>query len=130
MSTDPDRPVGLLLSDDLIFTSRVAGTARDLGFTIKAARSAEALVALAREAAPRCVILDLANPGLAVADLLRRLRDICTPMPRVVAYGPHVDAAALRTAREAGCDPVLPRSKFVEELPRALPAWMTGQAAH
>ena len=128
MSPEPDRPVGLLLSDDLIFTSRVAGTARDLGFTIQAARSAEALVALAREETPRCVILDLANPGLAVADLLRRLRESCTPMPRVAAYGPHVDAAALRAAREAGCDPVLPRSKFVEELPRALPGWMAGPA--
>jgi CheY-like chemotaxis protein len=129
MSSEPDRPVGLLLSDDLIFTSRVAGTARDIGVTVKAARSAEALVALAREAPPRCVILDLANPGLAVADLLRRLRETCTPMPRVVAYGPHVDAVALRAAREAGCDPVLPRSKFVEELPRSLPAWMAGQGA-
>ena len=128
MPAEPDRPVGLLLSDDLIFTSRVAGTARDLGFTIKAARSAEALVALARAATPRCVILDLANPGLAVADLLRRLRDLGAPLPRVVAYGPHVDAAALRAAREAGCDPVLPRSKFVEELPRALPGWMAGPA--
>jgi hypothetical protein len=46
-----------------------------------------------------------------------------------VAYGPHVHAAALRAAREADCDPVLPRSKFVEDLPRALPAWMTGQRA-
>ena len=45
-------------------------------------------------------------------------------MPRMVAYGSHVDAAVLRAAREAGCDPVLPRSKFVEELPRALPEWM------
>ena len=25
---------------------------------------------------------------------------------------------------QAGCDPVLPRSKFVEELPRALPEWL------
>ncbi len=124
MPAQPDRPVGLLLSDDLIFTSRVAGTARDLGFTIKAARSADALAALARDEPPRCVILDLANPGLDVAALLGRLREDCTPVPRVVAYGPHVDAAVLRAAREAGCDPVLPRSKFVEELPRALPGWM------
>jgi CheY-like chemotaxis protein len=126
MSAEPDRPLGLLLSDDLIFTSRVVGTARDLGFTIKAARSAEALAALARQEAPRCVILDLANPGLAVADLVRRLGEGRSPAPRVVAYGPHVDAGALRAAREACCDPVLPRSKFVEELPRALPAWMAG----
>jgi CheY-like chemotaxis protein len=114
----------LLLSDDLIFTSRIAGTARELGFTLKAARSTEALEALAREEPPRCIILDLANPGLSVADLVRRLR-VFAPPPRVVAYGPHVDAVALRAAREAGCDPVLPRSKFVEALPLQLSEWMT-----
>ena len=44
---------GLLLSDDLIFTSRITGTARDLGLTIQAARTPEALLALARQAPPR-----------------------------------------------------------------------------
>jgi len=115
--------VGLLLSDDLIFTSRITGTARDLGLQIRPARSVEVLEALTRQQAPRCIIVDLGNPGLVLADLLRRLREAGSPMPRVVAYGSHVDAAGLRTAREAGCDPVLPRSKFVEELPRLLPAW-------
>jgi hypothetical protein len=42
----------------------------------------------------------------------------------VVAYGSHVDTERLRAARSAGCDPVLPRSKFVEELPKALPQWL------
>lgn len=115
---------GLLLSDDLIFTSRIVGTARELGLTVRAARSAGELEALARQEAPSCVIVDLANPGLVLTDLLRRLGEVCTPRPRVVAYGAHVDVAALKAAREAGCDPVLPRSKFVEDLPRLLPAWL------
>ena len=118
--------VGLLLSDDLIFTSRITGTARGLGLTLKPARSAAALETMARQQTPSCVIMDLANPGLNVRDLLAHLREICSPMPRVVAYGSHVDAAGLRAAREAGCDLVLPRSKFVEDLPRELPAWFSG----
>jgi hypothetical protein len=40
-----------------------------------------------------------------------------------VAYGSHVDTESLRAARAAGCDRVLPRSKFIEELPSALPDW-------
>jgi len=56
-------PVGLLLSDDLIFTSRIAATARTLGLTIKTARSVEALEALARQQAPSGVLVDLGNPG-------------------------------------------------------------------
>jgi CheY-like chemotaxis protein len=117
--------LGLLLCDDLIFTSRITGTARDLGLTVKAASSSQKLRDLAMAQSPACVILDLGNPGLVIEDLVTALREECRPMPRVVAYGSHVDTATLRRAREAGCDPVLPRSKFVEELPQALRQWMT-----
>ena len=123
-AAEGSKPVGLVLSDDLIFTSRIIGTARGLGLTLTAAGSPAALQELARRQPPQCVIIDLANPGLAVTALLQQLRETCPVMPRVVAYGSHVDTATLRAAREAGCDLVWPRSKFVEELPRALPAWM------
>src|SRR6516164_9018900 len=112
---NPKSSVGLLLSDDLMFTSRVTGTARDLGLTIKPARSVEILEKLAHQEAPRCVIVDLANPGLNLIDLIGRLRAACGIMPRIVAYGSHVDAAGLNAARAAGCDVVLPRSAFVAE---------------
>ena len=58
-------------------------------------------------------------------DLLRQLGEVCPSPPRVVAYGSHVDTATLRAARAAGCDPVLPRSKFVEDLAQELPAWLS-----
>jgi DNA-binding NarL/FixJ family response regulator len=109
----------------MIFTSRIAGTAKDLRITIKAAPSAPALVALAAREASSCVIVDLGNPGLDIRKLISDLSTVCAAMPRVVAYGSHVDAAGLKEARDAGCDIVLPRSKFVEELPRALVQWMT-----
>ncbi len=127
--SEPARPVettrvdGLLLSDDLMFSSRVTGTARDLGLDVRTARSVDALLSLARDMTPACVILDLAHAGLRVQELLVELRRHVSPMPRIVAYGSHVDADTLRGAREAGCDLVLPRSKFVEALPRSLPVW-------
>jgi CheY-like chemotaxis protein len=117
------KSLGLLLCDDMIFTSRIVGTAKDLGMTIKPARSAAALLDLAGQETPTCVIVDLANPELDVADLIGRLRERCTPMPFVAAYGSHVDTETLRQARQAGCDVVWPRSKFVTELPQALPGW-------
>jgi CheY-like chemotaxis protein len=123
-SSESQGRVGILLSDDLMLTSRVTGTARDLGLKVGPARSVEVLENLARQHAPACVILDLANPSLAVAELVAWLRDNCAPMPFVVAYGSHVDTGTLRGAREAGCDLVLPRSKFVEQLPRALTDWL------
>jgi CheY-like chemotaxis protein len=116
--------IGYLLSDDLMFGSRITSTARSLGLTIKSARSVDVLESLAKQDAPSCVILDLANPTLQLSALLTRLRETCPAMPRVVAYGSHVDAAELKAARDAGCDLVLPRSAFVELLPTKLPEWM------
>jgi CheY-like chemotaxis protein len=116
----------LLLCDDLMFTSRISGTAGDLGLTVKAARSVEALEALLQQEVPSCVIVDLALAGRPIADFIRRLRPARAAKTYVVAYGSHVDAATLRAAREAGCDVVLPRSKFVESLAQALPQWLAG----
>jgi CheY-like chemotaxis protein len=115
---------GLLLCDDLIFTSKVTGTAKALGLVIHTARNPSALVELVRRDQPVCVIVDLHNPGLELLVLIGELRAACEVMPRVVGYGSHVEAQTLRAAREAGCDPVWPRSKFVEELPVALPGWL------
>jgi CheY-like chemotaxis protein len=122
-------PSGLLLCDDLLFTSRITGEARALGLTVRPARSLEQLLELARQEPPTCVLLDLGFPGLVLPDLFRHLTSMGAPVPRVVAYGSHVETEVLRAARAAGCDPVLPRSKFVEELPRALPQWLSAPAS-
>jgi len=121
---ESDTAFGLLLTDDMIFSSRITGTAQALGLKMIAVKSVDDLTVQARKCNPTCVILDLSHPGLAMDDLIRALKDACSPMPRLVAYGSHVDAATLRAAREAGCDVVLPRSQFVEQLPSQLSQWL------
>ena len=115
-------PTSLLLSDDLLFTSRITGTARSLGLEMKSAKSAAALVTLAATQAPSCVIVDLQNPGLDIPALVQNLK--AKGPVTIVGYGSHVDTATLKAARDAGCDVVLPRSKFVENLASDLPEWM------
>ena len=117
-------PHGLMLCDDLIFFSRVSGAARAAGLSVRMVRTAAELVAAARAAAPAGVVVDVHNPGLDLPALLADLKTACGVMPRVTAYGSHVDAAALRAARQAGCDRVLPRSAFVEELEEKIGEWM------
>jgi DNA-binding NarL/FixJ family response regulator len=124
MDPSPPEPVGLVLSDDLIFSSRILGTGSAHGLNLRTAKNAAALVELARKYQPRGVFIDLHNPGLVLPDLLLALGEVCPGRPRLIAYGSHVDAPTLRAARLAGCDVVLPRSKFVEELPEQLPAWL------
>lgn len=117
---------GLLLSDDLLFSSRITGTAEKLGLTVHTVRSADELWRQAAQVLPRCVLLDLQNPGLQIEAVVGQLKAL-DPAPMLVAYGSHVDAATLRQAREAGCDRVLPRSQFVEELPLTLSTWLRGE---
>jgi CheY-like chemotaxis protein len=116
-------PSALLLCDDLMFASRITGEARALGLLVRPVRTLEHLFGLVRQEEPSCVLLDLAFPGLELSDFFRQLSEACPSLPRVVAYGSHVDTQLLQAARAAGCDPVLPRSKFIEELPKALPHW-------
>jgi DNA-binding NarL/FixJ family response regulator len=113
---------GILLCDDLIFTSRIDGTAKALGLTLRVVKIAQDVARISVQSPPRCVILDLNAPGLAIDDLMRELAEL-TPKPFVVGYGSHVDTATLKRARDAGCDVVWPRSKFVDELAAALPLW-------
>jgi CheY-like chemotaxis protein len=112
---------GLLLCDDLLFTSRITATARALGLEVTPIRDAESLLQQAITSRPKCVLIDLHNPGLDIDELLSRLAG--ESKPTVVAFGSHVDTETLKKARAAGCDLVLPRSKFVEDLDKELPRW-------
>ena len=121
---DANAPVGLMLCDDLIFFSRVSGAARAAGLSVRMVRTAADLLAAARVATPSGIIVDVHNPGLDLPAMLSDLRAACRVMPRVIAYGSHVEAAVLGAARQAGCDRVLPRSQFVEELEAKIGEWL------
>ena len=85
--------------------------------------SVEEFLTMVQKEPSSCVLLDLHNPGLDIESTVRQLKKLTSP-PFVVGYGSHVDAPTLKRARDAGCDLVLPRSKFVEELRSKLPDWI------
>jgi hypothetical protein len=117
----PNDMRGLMLSDDLLFISRVQGAARDHSLTCASVRTPEQLLEKVAVDRPRCVLLDLhLLPDLE--SVVAQLKNL-NPPPFLVGYGSHVDAVTLHQARVAGCDVVMPRSQFVEELPTCLPQW-------
>jgi len=118
-TTDPaDAPApGLLLSRDLIFTSKITGTARELGHKVLVAGDAALAASMIGQWRPRVVFVDLAAGDLVSPPALIALRTAAAPGTPFLAFGSHVDTAALSAAAAAGCDPVLPRSKFTAELP-------------
>lgn len=111
------KPVGLLLCRDLIFTNKIKSTAAELGFLILVADNSEQVNSLIESHQPQVVFIDLtagALVGPAALDTYHRSAHLTTWF---VAFGPHVDVNALADAKAAGCQVVLPRSKFTAELP-------------
>jgi len=115
---------GLMLCRDLLFASKVLGAATALGVEVRLARDAAGFLLLAGAHPPGGVLIDLHQPDLDLPALLASLKAACPAMPRVVAYGSHVEAELLHAARIAGCDLVLPRSAFSDRLPADLPKWI------
>jgi CheY-like chemotaxis protein len=116
----PDETVGLLLSRDLIFTSKVTGTARALGHVVLVAGDRAVASRIIEERSPRVVFIDLAAGDLGAAPALTALKEAAGPKIPFVAFGSHVDTQALDAARAAGCALVLPRSRFSAELPQLI----------
>ena len=113
--TSPD---GLLLTRDLMFTSKVTSTAASFGLRIEVVGTVEQLKLRMAEATPRAVFLDLSLSDVDSVQVMAALP--VAARPQVIAFGSHVDEVRLNAAREAGCDDVMPRSKFSATLPDLL----------
>ena len=117
-------PVCLILSDDLLDSSRIAGHAKAAGLEVVTCRdSATLLKALNRK--PTLALIDLHNLGLEIETVVPVLHAAGV---RAIGFGSHVDVGRLKAARAAGCDEVLPRSAFFGDLEVRLAAW-AGSAA-
>jgi CheY-like chemotaxis protein len=110
-----------MFSQDLFFGSKVTGTAGAMGLHVELEADIERGLSKLAGGGYRCVILDLAMPGLSPADVVAAVKSsTATDRPRVIAFGAHVHTARLEEAREAGCDEVMPRSRFSAELTKIL----------
>src|SRR5277367_2228661 len=87
----PAPPTGILLSRDLIFTSKVTGTARMLGRRVLVAGDVPLASAMIAEWQPRVVFVDLAAGDLVQAAALMAFQKLAAPATPFVAFGSHVD---------------------------------------
>ena len=121
----PQGPAGLLLSRDLIFTSKITGTARALGLVVTISGNKALTSALLAQWKPTAIFVDLAAGELVSPSSLKEYRTLVGDGTPFIAFGSHVDTEALQAARDAGCDPVMPRSKFSAELPDLLRSFLS-----
>jgi DNA-binding NarL/FixJ family response regulator len=107
------------LMDDLFFQMKVAETAKQLGIELKVATTGDAFLGLL-EPAPKLAIVDL-NARSQPIQTIERLRAAGNSV-RVLGFLSHVQTDLAAQARTAGCDEVMPRSSFTQNLAGILSA--------
>ena len=126
----PDLPV-LALVNDLLFATRIADAVRGQGGEPVLAATADEF----RQGLERWPVLILLDLHAIPSDqwLLEVRRAKALPQSKLIpiyAFGSHVDTETLKLARQAGCDHVWARSRFVEELPQVVAAAMDPPVAY
>ena len=107
--------------EDLLFRSKISETAQAVGVEAAFPRNPRKLLEELRASPPDLLVLDLNSSRFEPMELLRivssddALREVST-----VGFLSHVQGDLALAAREAGCDRVMARSAFVENLPRIL----------
>jgi len=141
MHEGTETPLILGFVGDLYFSTRIEGAARRLGFQTKYIESAEEIAPPNLEPPERqfaehlsgreAILLDqltLWKPALIIFDLgngnipWREWIALITSVPAtrripVLCYGSHVDVETMKEASAAGARQVVPRSRFVKDLP-------------
>jgi PleD family two-component response regulator len=111
----------LIAVDDLLFSSKIRATAKQVGVELAFARTPSDILQQARSLKPSLVIFDInsekADPINTVAALKAdpELKDIPT-----TGFVSHVNTELIMAARRAGMDEVMARSAFAANLPQIL----------
>jgi DNA-binding NarL/FixJ family response regulator len=113
--------------DDLFFATRIRETARQAEVPVEVVPAAQCESSVARRNANEaaCVIVDLNSAG--AVDLIRRLKARTDSRPFILGFVSHVASDQISAARQAGCDQVMARSAFTQQLPDLLRRLGTGR---
>jgi CheY-like chemotaxis protein len=106
---------------DMLFASKIRGTAERLNVTVYFARTEAGLFDAAKADVPALIILDLHDTRLDPFALAARLKaDEQLRAVPLVAFFSHVETELQRRAKAAGVEHVLPRSVFTNRLAQIL----------
>ncbi|HXP87391.1 MAG TPA: hypothetical protein VN841_21845 [Bryobacteraceae bacterium] len=107
----------LAVLEDLFFTVKINESAKRAGMQAQFVKSQQDTLEKAAEK-PAVIILDLNFSSIDPLDLIKRLKaDDGTKGVNLIGYVSHVQGELKQQAQEAGCDMVLARSAFSQNLP-------------
>src|SRR5688500_10596350 len=105
----------LCLTSDLLFSSRVAGVARQTGIDLVVAGSRDKLRELLAANHTSAILVDLEHRDADPVQIISLL-EAAARRPTIIGYGPHVKEPLLSAARTAGFDVVLSRGQFDQQI--------------
>jgi len=110
----------LAVVEDLFFTVKINEAAKRAGLSVAFVKSERDALDQAAEH-PALIILDLNFAGVEPVALIRKLKaDPALQKISLLGYVSHVQGELKQAAQEAGCDMVLARSAFSQNLPQIL----------
>jgi len=108
--------------DDLLFLVKIQEAAKRAGMEAIFVKSQSEALSQAKRA-PALMILDLNYKAAQPLDLITRLKsEEETKNVRLLGYVSHVQIGLRQEAEKRGCDQIVARSVFVENLPKLLDA--------
>lgn len=111
VSTNPQKAVAVMT--DLFFAVKINDAAKKAGYTFTMAKTEEAALSHAQGGAA-IMIFDLNCREVDQISLITKIKqDPALAQVRTVAFLSHVQEDLRRAAVAAGCDEVMPRSRFV-----------------
>jgi len=113
-------PQVLLISSDLMASSRLAGVVRSVGAELETLAGA---AGVPRAGAFDIVLLDLQSLAADPASLVARARELGGPAAKVVAFGPHVWQDRLDAAVAAGADEAVSRGAMMGDVAAVIRRW-------
>ena len=120
MPTELQRKKALALVSDLFFSVKIADAAKRAGMTVEMSKDPAEILIKAKEK-PSVVIIDLNFDSAQALDLIAKLKG--NPEYKgvsVIGFVSHVQGELKQAAQDAGCDLVMPRSTFSQNLPQIL----------
>lgn len=121
----PDAPTKIyFFVEDLFFIAKISETARKLGVKVAFVKNEKeqiaSLVDMPEDDRPGLIVFDLNNASAKPMTLIPKLKTKLKKTVSIIGFLSHLQGDLKAKAVEAGCDTVMPRAAFSQNLPNLL----------
>ena len=119
-------PKIIVVLDDLFFSSKIKEAAKSLDLNLEFTKNTNGLIQKLKSEKPSLIIFDLNSKACNPLESIKEIKSLpgLNNIP-ILGYLSHIQTDLKDEAVKAGCDLVLPRSKFSKDLKEILTKYLT-----